>query len=30
LAVSLDGETLHMKPPLEYRIRPKALNVIAS
>jgi len=29
LAVSLDGETLHMKPPLEYRIRPKSINVIA-
>jgi YegS/Rv2252/BmrU family lipid kinase len=29
LAVSLDGETMHMKPPLEYRIRPKALNVVA-
>ena len=29
LAVSLDGETVHMKPPLEYRIRPKTLNVIA-
>lgn len=29
MAVSLDGESVHMKPPLEYRIRPKALNVIA-
>jgi diacylglycerol kinase family enzyme len=29
MAVSLDGESLHMKPPLQYRIRPKALNVIA-
>lgn len=29
MAVSLDGETLHMKPPLKYKIRPKALNVIA-
>ena len=29
LAISLDGETVHMKPPLEYRIRPKALKVIA-
>jgi diacylglycerol kinase family enzyme len=29
LAVSLDGESVHLKPPLVYRIRPKALNVIA-
>jgi diacylglycerol kinase family enzyme len=29
MAVSLDGESLHMKPPLQYRIRPKALNVVA-
>jgi diacylglycerol kinase family enzyme len=29
MAVSLDGETVHMKPPLEYRIRPKALTVVA-
>jgi diacylglycerol kinase family enzyme len=29
IAVSLDGESLHMKPPLEYRIRPKALYVVA-
>jgi diacylglycerol kinase family enzyme len=30
IAVSLDGESLHMKPPLQYRIRPKALNVVAA
>jgi diacylglycerol kinase family enzyme len=29
MAVSLDGESVHMKPPLQYRIRPKALNVVA-
>ena len=29
LTISLDGETVPMKPPLEYRIRPKALKVIA-
>ena len=29
MAVSLDGETVHMKLPLLYRIRPKALNVVA-
>ena len=29
LPVSLDGETVHMKPPLDYRIRPGALIVIA-
>jgi len=29
MAVSLDGESVHLKPPLLYRIRPKALNVIA-
>jgi diacylglycerol kinase family enzyme len=29
LAVSLDGETVRIKPPLEYRIRKKALRVIA-
>ena len=27
--VAMDGETLRMAPPLEYRIRPKALTVIA-
>ena len=27
--VAMDGETLRMTPPLEYRIRPKALKVIA-
>ncbi len=27
--VSLDGEVIKLKPPLEYRIRPLALNVIA-
>jgi diacylglycerol kinase family enzyme len=29
LAVSLDGEVVRMKPPLDYRIRRKALRVIA-
>ena len=29
MAVSLDGESVHLKPPLQYRIRPKALNVVA-
>lgn len=29
LAVAVDGETLHLKPPLDYRIRKQALNVIA-
>lgn len=29
LAVAVDGETLHLAPPLDYRIRPKALRVIA-
>jgi diacylglycerol kinase family enzyme len=29
LTVSVDGETIHLKPPLDYRIRPKALWVIA-
>ncbi|MFP5329675.1 MAG: diacylglycerol/lipid kinase family protein [Alphaproteobacteria bacterium] len=29
LAVSLDGETAHLKTPLDYRLRPKALKVIA-
>ena len=29
LTVSLDGETLHLEPPLDYRIRPQALWVIA-
>ncbi|HXC74013.1 MAG TPA: diacylglycerol kinase family protein [Sphingomicrobium sp.] len=29
LAVSLDGEVLRAAPPLDYRIRPKALRVIA-
>lgn len=29
LTISLDGETLSMKAPLEYRIRPKAVMVIA-
>ena len=28
LTVSADGETLHLPPPLDYRIRPKALWVI--
>jgi YegS/Rv2252/BmrU family lipid kinase len=28
LHVAMDGETLRMAPPLEYRIRPKALKVI--
>ena len=29
LPVAIDGETKHMKPPLDYRIRPGALKVIA-
>ena len=29
LAVSLDGEVVHAEPPLDYRIRRKALRVIA-
>ena len=29
LAVAVDGETLHLKPPLDYRIRKAALTVIA-
>lgn len=29
LAVAVDGETLHLKPPLDYRIRKAALNVMA-
>ena len=29
LSVSIDGETCHMKPPLDYRIRKAALTVIA-
>jgi diacylglycerol kinase family enzyme len=29
MTISLDGETVAMEPPLEYRIRPKALKVIA-
>ena len=29
LAVSLDGETVRLRPPLEYRIRKRALKVIA-
>jgi diacylglycerol kinase family enzyme len=29
LTISLDGETARMEPPLRYRIRPKALKVIA-
>lgn len=29
LAVALDGETLHLKPPLDYSIRKQALRVIA-
>jgi diacylglycerol kinase family enzyme len=29
LAVSLDGEVVRATPPLEYRIRKKALRVIA-
>ena len=29
LAVSLDGEVCHIKPPLDYRIRPGALKVVA-
>ena len=29
LAVSLDGEVVRVKPPLDYRIRKKALSVIA-
>jgi len=29
ITLALDGETLAMKPPLEFRIRPGALKVIA-
>lgn len=29
LAVAVDGETLHLKPPLDYRLRKQALRVIA-
>jgi diacylglycerol kinase family enzyme len=29
LGVAVDGEMLHLKPPLDYRIRPGALRVIA-
>ncbi|HET9811277.1 MAG TPA: diacylglycerol kinase family protein [Sphingomicrobium sp.] len=29
LTISLDGETVRMKQPLDYRIRPKAVTVIA-
>jgi diacylglycerol kinase family enzyme len=29
LVVSLDGEVQSMKPPLDYRVRKRALNVIA-
>ena len=29
IEIALDGETLEMKLPLEFRIRPKALNVIS-
>ncbi|MEO7634885.1 MAG: diacylglycerol kinase family protein [Sphingomicrobium sp.] len=29
LAVAVDGETLHLQPPLDYRIRKQALRVIA-
>jgi diacylglycerol kinase family enzyme len=29
LTISLDGETERLQPPLNYRIRPKALRVIA-
>lgn len=29
LTISLDGETAAMAPPLDYRVRPKALKVIA-
>jgi diacylglycerol kinase family enzyme len=29
LAISVDGETLKMAPPLLYTIRPRALKVIA-
>ena len=29
LSVSLDGETCHFAPPLDYRIRPGALQVVA-
>ncbi|HVL79629.1 MAG TPA: diacylglycerol kinase family protein [Sphingomicrobium sp.] len=29
LAVSLDGETIHITPPIDYRLRPRALKVIA-
>jgi len=29
LTIAIDGETVRMAPPLDYRIRPKALRVIA-
>lgn len=29
LVVAVDGETVRLKPPLDYRIRPRALKVIA-
>jgi diacylglycerol kinase family enzyme len=28
LSVSADGETLHLQPPLHYRVRPKALRLL--
>lgn len=28
LSVSADGETLHLEPPLHYRVRPKALRML--
>jgi len=28
LSVSADGETLHLEPPLHYRVRPKALRLL--
>jgi len=28
IAVSIDGEVVHLAPPLDYRIRPKALRVV--
>ena len=28
LAVAIDGEVIHLTPPLRYRIRPGVLNVI--
>lgn len=29
IAVALDGEVLHLRPPLHYRVRPRALRVVS-